>query len=155
MIDYFKGKWALHRRVSDGTYMQGNAILTPHSTHTLHYNEQGHFHTPTGVFEFFQHYLFCVTPHVNNHSLSEKTLNLMSLSLYFLEKDNRTSQGPPLSGKGRLFMTFNPKGKGLHTCKNDVYKGFFHHDHDNAFQLSFDVKGPRKNYSIITYYMRC
>lgn len=159
MIDYFKGNWELYRHISDGTHMQGQAILTPHHTmDTLYYKESGHFYTPSGVFDFFQDYLFMLTPlektPYNSPEKGHTLTHPMRLSLYFLEKKSITPSPPHNVEKGRLFMTFDSHGQGMHTCKNDVYKGFFHHEQQNTFQLSFNVNGPRKNYSMCTLYKR-
>lgn len=154
MHSSFEGEWSLHRTISDGTYMTGKAVLIKKIDQTLGYKEKGLFHTQRGILDFFQHYIFVLSPLLHPHyepAHDQRNEHIpFTLSLYFppkkeIEKD---------SSHKRLFMQFSPQGKGIHSCQNDLYQGSFNIMNKGSFALSFTVKGPRKDHRIHTLYTR-
>ncbi|MBX9976797.1 MAG: hypothetical protein K2X98_00910 [Alphaproteobacteria bacterium] len=144
MYNFFLGMnqdqnhWHLSRTLSDGGCMEGTAVFTPLTDkhEQLHYSEKGIFHQcshpllpPT---EFYQDYVY---------TFYEKNM----FSIHFSHEE------------GQKFMTFsttqNPS-LSTHVCKNDRYTGYFEQLTNDRFSLTYDVKGPRKNYRSVTHYLR-
>ncbi len=117
--------------------MRGQALFTPSSTTEKHlfYAEHGTHEGPFGVLDFFKNYIYEIkSPH--------------SFSLYFAAHEQ----------KGEHFMTFDgPLGSALtaeHMCEKDIYQGTFQRLGDRDFVMSYNVRGPKKDYSIITHCTR-
>ena len=56
---------------------------------------------------------------------------------------------------GRLFYTLTPINENAsidHLCGDDFYKGEWIYHNTHSFDLIWTVKGPRKNYRMVTQY---
>jgi len=78
---------------------------------------------------------------------------------YWYVQNNQTIS--KLFSDDRLFYTLHTKRKfdtiyahGKHQCAQDVYTALYLMKDSHHFRLIYTVKGPRKDYQIITHYTK-
>lgn len=133
----FEGSWKFHRVISTQGNAEGIAQFTPRKADKdcLDYREDGTFYANNGkTYKIFREYLY--------------RLEKDTISVYFAEKPPRLMHTLEF-----IFPTLK-SAKALHQCDCDLYEGFYEFDFPEAFNLSYSVKGPKKNYTISTRFER-
>ncbi|MEM7618568.1 MAG: DUF6314 family protein [Pseudomonadota bacterium] len=133
---FFIGEWSLLREIDPHGSFEGTATFTPINDNTLQYEEQGVLQLKEGhtLDDVTKRYLYKFEDEV--------------LFIYF-------DDGPD---KGRLFHQLEFDDQGLatatHDCPPDVYQTKMHLKSSDAFKIIHDVKGPRKDYKITSFYRK-
>lgn len=133
---FFAGEWSLSREIDPHGSFEGSAMFTQIDDNTLQYEEQGVLQLKEGytLDDVTKRYLYKFEDEV--------------LVIYF-------DDGPD---KGKLFhrLEFDEQGLALatHDCPPDVYQAKMHLKSSDAFEIIYDVKGPRKNYKITSLYKK-
>lgn len=133
-----QGKWALKRSTNGFGDMQGIAVFSPFIDQrpALLYREEGVFLTSQeGLFDFYREYIYFLAD--------------QKIDVYFSSK----------SIKQALFLSLTSSSSncsvtGAHTCKDDLYLATYQFLGDNTFTLHYDVKGPKKDFTIKTLFQR-
>ncbi len=136
----FQGDWSFTRNFSTGDYVSGTACFKMIETDLLHYLEHGLLTHHRGEFTIYQDYFYYWDGMENE------------IKVYF------SSNGKP----GNLFHTLvfqsaeaeNQVAVGHHLCKADYYKAIYQFISKHVFDLSYQVKGPAKDYVSITKYFK-
>lgn len=137
VLTYFSGSWRLKRQVTDQPLMFGEAQFTPNAT-------QAH------QLDFIEHISW----------LNAKGQQLQAQRAYCYR---RTDAGLAIDfadgiNAGALFLAFDfDRAHELtshHLCIADHYDGHFVFHSAQAFELSFQVIGPHKDYRIQTHFER-
>ncbi len=127
-----KGTWRITRSISDGSHLEGTAEFIPQGTH-LHYTESGTLHLPDGT-ELHAERSYIFAPRDGG------------FAVYFDEKPMRLFHEIMLDDHGR--------GAAEHMCGDDLYRSIYtFHDH-GGFTISHHVTGPKKEYEMVTEYVR-
>ncbi|MBI2707255.1 MAG: hypothetical protein HYX35_02945 [Proteobacteria bacterium] len=135
---FFQGTWTLERTTNGFGKMQGTASFFPFSDQlpALLYREEGTFLTPqANLFDFYKEYIYFF-----NHE---------QIEVYFASGE--TKQDLFLS------LTASPKddsATGTHLCEKDLYLATYRFLDNDTFTLHYDVKGPKKDLKIETYFKR-
>lgn len=139
------GLWSFNRQITDflsheKLQAHGEAHFTPTSLEgVLLYQEQGKMVHSNGYHDFQQSYFYLINGE-------------QKIEVYF-------SQYSP-SGElvmGDYFHSINLEGKSdqfNHMCGQDHYLGHMQLISETAFELSWQVQGPRKNYQLWTQYLK-
>lgn len=137
---FLHGHWQLNRSINGHGMMKGMASFLPlhEDPLTLLYREEGEHITHDGAsFSFFREYVYC--------------LNQVYLDVYFAHSQNR----------GRLLYSLVFSGNfkdclatGEHYCGKDIYAATYHFYDLNRFTLQYDIRGPKKNLKIQTFFQR-
>jgi Family of unknown function (DUF6314) len=137
------GNWSLKRTIPNGN-MVGEATFEAVETkiNTLFYHEQGWITfnlQPQQTLACHREYMYCYQCESD------------AIFIYFIE-DGETD---------RLFHTLQfslAKGistaAGIHLCKQDTYHVTYKTVDENAFEISYSVKGPKKDYTLYTVFKR-
>jgi Family of unknown function (DUF6314) len=138
-----QGVWSLNRRLGIQGHMQGMALFKAWREGVLYYREQGSVtFGRSKAFSAYRAYAYVydqgtIAVHFWD-SAREQPAGLL-YTLHFQSTPNASQV---------LVAT------GIHGCANDVYKArytFVSHEH---FQLTHQVQGPHKNYTIQTYFSK-
>ncbi|EAQ25135.1 MULTISPECIES: DUF6314 family protein [unclassified Roseovarius] len=129
ILNDFEGVWLIERdiRHADGTTAQftGRAVWRPDAAGALAYHESGQMLLASGLrFEGERRYVW-------THDLS----------VWFA--DGRFFHSVPASG-----------GDTRHWCDPDQYEGHYDFTEWPAFRVTWHVRGPRKDYRMVTRYRR-
>ena len=130
-----EGKWNFHRTISNYGIIEGAATFKKSAIepHLLHYREEGVLKREDG--EHFQVYRDYLYRYKNDR-----------ISVFFAEKTER------------LFhvLEFRDATTAVarHICSSDVYDATYKFRLEDEFELSYRVKGPKKDYSITTLFTR-
>jgi hypothetical protein len=131
------GSWSLNRLIAGQGSMQGVATFTPLGPDGLAYREQGQLRFPNGtVLEAEREYVFRARDR--------------GFDVFF-------KATPP-----RLFHTIDLAasddgvldGSADHLCNLDHYQSTYIFRPDGGFVIRHVVSGPRKDYTMVTTYMR-
>lgn len=134
VFDMLKGAWSYQRTISDYGTIDGEAVFALTEPDVLHYREKGLLQLTDGpVLEAHQEYVYRL----------EEDEHL--LSVYFRD--------------GRLFhhLAFGDDGRtasGDHLCKMDFYQAAYRFNGPEAFTLTYNVKGPKKDYVSETHFIK-
>jgi hypothetical protein len=147
LFDYFKGNWKLEREMlipeTKEVYAtaKGDARFDPtEAAAALLYGESGKLQMRDAQqqFPFFRHYRYMFTA--------------TGLDIYFQDELTQTF------GLYQRYI-FQPeqhrlRAEEVHVCNKDLYEGGFELAGANHFIHSSVVKGPKKDYVIVTHYTR-
>ncbi len=135
MIDFndlFKGKYAFQRQVTglfpDVLSFEGQAVFKQISPSRQTYEEFGSYLHNNQVIEFQTSYIY-------------EIISPQHCQVLFPD--------------GRLFYELFQNPQDIqHICGHDHYQGYFEVLSQNEWQLSWGIKGPRKDLKILTSYHR-
>jgi hypothetical protein len=139
LFTHLTGVWELRRRLGTQGHMRGIARFQPWRKGILHYQEQGSATFGNSrPFPAYRAYAY--------------VYNQGTIAVYFW--DQARQQPAELLHTLQFCFTNNSSqtlmAAGTHGCAEDVYKAryiFVNHDY---FQLTYQVHGPKKNYTIQT-----
>jgi Family of unknown function (DUF6314) len=146
MLQLFKqlrGVWKIERRLGTQGHMKGIAYFQPWGKGVLHYQEQGSTTLGNGkALASYRAYAYVydqgnIAVHFWDQQQRQPAGLLHTLQFHSTETTGQT-----------LVAT------GTHRCTDDVYQAcytFVHHQH---FRLTYQVQGPRKDYTIQTHFSR-
>ncbi len=128
-------KWSFHRAISNAGVAIGTAQFTLISENELFYEESGVFTTNSQVtLPITKQYYFVL----NSEGKIEK---------HFSQDAKKTG----------LFYVFSDKHTGDHLCVRDKYKAIYEFPDNEQFinfNLTYEVKGPSKDYSACTSFSK-
>lgn len=136
VLQQLVGEWELSREMPGESKAFGTASFTP-NVDSLLYHEDVVFCDADLQLVAYQKY--------------EYRLGKSGIDIYFVLGENA----------GKRFMslhiengTSGMRARDLHVCKDDEYTGIFEFRNPDCFVTRYDVKGPRKDYTIRTEYRR-
>lgn len=132
----FEGLWKIQRVISTGEKMAGTATFKPcaENPDTLKYHERGQLTTPSGIkFDVFRDYEY--------------------------RFDQKSNAIDVLFSDGRHFHTLIfghclKEAQGHHLCIKDNYNARYQFIDPETFELSYQVIGPKKDYSITSQFTK-
>ena len=136
IFHFLKGEWVLKREINPHGSFEGTAKFTLLDDMTLAYKEEGVLTLNAGnaLDDVTKRYIY--------------KLEGGGIAVYF-------NDGP---NKGNLFhhLEFDNNGIAITTydCPPDIYKTKMHLKFPDAFEIIYDVNGPKKQYRIKSYYER-
>lgn len=128
-----KGQWLIERRIDGIDRMSGMAEYRETSPGHLSYSEKGSHRIGQEILDFYQSYY----------------LRHFGRDLHVNFTDGRPFHSLSFQQDDHIL-----KAEALHLCGNDTYRGKYVFHNDNRFTVSWNVHGPRKNYTIETNYFR-
>lgn len=142
VFESLEGKWRFERDVSgkDGGKMQGTAVFRACDTGVLHYAEHGVFHQEGNPQPFKTHREYLYRMEENGQ-----------LCVYF--KDGESMEPARLFHE-IVFREGSRKATGGHYCKPDQYDAAYEFLSPKEFLITYQVKGPRKDYSSRTLFTK-
>lgn len=133
LFPLLKGRWTQRRTIKPGGHYTGFAQFEMVDDTTLTYHEEGTLTTDTG---------YCNIVHRDYVFKREGD----GIAVYFAET--------PL----RLFhhLTFDSQAmaKAEHACDPDHYTSLYHFTDATHLTITHQVRGPRKDYTMVTHYAR-
>ena len=154
LFNLLEGKWEISRNVINIGRLNGSAQFEKSNSNPNELN-----YTEVGIFEFYEN--------ANTFSASRKYIyrlvNDCDISVYFDDQANREQR---LFHKFDLIYANKPassdtdlvKISALHLCSEDIYKVNYEFkmnaDRMDEFNITYDVKGPNKNYISQTLFKR-
>ena len=136
LFDALEGAWALHRTIQPAGRFDGTARFERVDANTLQYRERGMLSLPDGPpIEGTREYIY--------------RLEGDRLCAYFPEEPPRLFQCMELqsAADGKAMA-----GEAKHRCAADDYNSSYEFHSDGTFRIVHEVKGPRKNYTLVTEY---
>lgn len=132
------GSWSFDRVIEGQGSMRGTATFTPLDTESLAYREQGRLRLLNGTeLEAEREYIFRKGDRGFDVFFKETPLRLFhTIAL-------AASDGGALGGSAG------------HLCNLDHYQSTYTFRHDGSFVVRHVVSGPRKDYTMVTTYVRC
>ncbi len=141
VLERLPGRWSLQRivegKASQQGSMQGVATFRPLGNGAMAYREEGRLRLPGGeAFDAFREYLYDRAPG--------------GFAVFFAETPRRLFHDVRLhqGGGGAL------AGAAEHLCGQDHYATRYAFHTDGRFVIRHDVRGPRKDYKMTTWYER-
>ena len=131
------GAWAIARRIAPEGALEGRAVFAPDGAGGLAYREEGRLRLAGGFTAAAERsYLFQSRP--------------AGFAVYFDETPPRLFHEVALTAvrDGRL------RGRARHLCADDLYLTRYAFLPDGRFVVRHRVRGPRKAYSLTTWYRR-
>lgn len=125
------GSWTFERVIRPGGSIKGTVEFLLKDPNTYSYKEEGTFlNERSEEFETSREYLYCYR---NN-----------TIEVLFSD------------GKSFLTLEFiSPQyAIGTHTCSEDNYEAFYSFLSPISFTVEYSVKGPRKEYEMLTFFTR-
>jgi len=128
------GEWYLARTVSTGETLTGKAVFKPLSELCLLMHEEGELELQNGTFVHASRDWYWHLPQADQLAITYDKCGLENY--HAMEMVARC---------GRWF------GEAKHLCGEDVYSGSYMFSND-GFEINHSVRGPQKNYSLISRY---
>lgn len=160
IFNLIQGTWKISRKIPGTGFLNGQAKFerNQNDLNKLFYSENGVFHFDDGksleaTKKYIYHYLnddiHVYFNEKNNENLEKIKNNTDQISSCFFHKFGiANSQQEPGETKLKL--------NALHLCINDEYRISYEFDLSNTdrFSITYDVKGPKKDYSSHTIFTR-
>jgi hypothetical protein len=131
------GSWAIERRVDDMATLTGSVNFERSAENEAVYHETGTLRLSTGY-----------------EAAAERKYIYRQcgdgLAVFFDERPPRLFHMVKLIRDGDGYLT----GEAEHICADDVYLTDYKFDSDTQFRVRHRVRGPRKDYTIITLYRK-
>lgn len=136
---WLEGTWSLSRQITGTGKMNGKAVFrleNPINLNRYHYREEGILTFLTNQsLNFHREYVY---EYDENHQI---------INVYFNEN--------PLKFFHKLqFSTDFKSADASHLCINDRYDAYYTFLNENQFGLQYRVKGPKKDYQIISTFTK-
>jgi hypothetical protein len=139
------GRWDFQRNITEAAlayHIFGSAEFSLRRKDVLRYQETGIFEINNISHNFFRNYEYVLQTDDN------------VIPVYFVENDHRANlfHAINLDICDEEFIAANAE----HLCINDQYKVQykFFRNNDEKFEIRYEVKGPAKDYVIVTTYLR-
>jgi hypothetical protein len=130
------GTWKIERSIEGHGTLAGEAVFAPTDDGMLAYRERGELRLDSGaVLTAEREYLFARRPG--------------GLSVFFAEKPPRLFHEVILTG-GEEYL----QATADHLCNADHYRSDYAFKADGSFVIRHVVRGPKKDYAIVTVYTR-
>lgn len=141
LFNQLQGTWQLERRWGMQGHMQGTARFQPWAQDILHYQEQG-----SAVFDN--------TKRVNAHRAYAYVYSQGEVAVHFWDQQRERPGALLHTLQFSPTETFNQHiaATALHHCAPDRYEAYYAFLSPQQFQLTYWVKGPRKDDVIQTYF---
>lgn len=140
LFESLKGVWELYRHW-DGIqgYMQGMAFFQPRASGVLSYQEQGRAtFRKDKTFLAYRTYTYVYEQDTIAVYLGDREQKQPARLLHTLQFHSARAVNTPLVATG------------THVCADDVYRACYTFVSSQHFQLTYQVHGPRKDYTIQT-----
>ncbi len=141
------GRWNLYRTITSPKFQPmtgaGKAIFENYqkdSSPSLLYKEELTLHLPSESIHASKEYIFRLIDNEISVFFNENPERFF----YTLKFDDQTTKDE------RLFQ----QAGGEHLCGNDNYRASYSFFNDNSFELTYQVSGPKKDYTMTTKYNR-
>jgi hypothetical protein len=160
IFNLLEGKWRINRFINGVGKLDGFALFEKCKNNELFYNENGQFTFDDSLksFEASQKYIYKYINQTKDDKIED------DIHVYFHNLADETNSrlfhkfGPC---KMQNFVTFND----IHYCGNDIYHVTYEFTKDSIdnilrendkfeFIITYDVKGPKKNYLSKTYFKK-
>lgn len=137
------GRWQLYRNIPNFGTFEGYASFkkTPDSQHVLFYQEEGTLKLTSGM------EVPASKEYVYRYQDGQ-------ISAFFLENGTYNRLFHTLQFESDIKETYPIKAEGYHRCKNDDYDAEYNFSSEDAFNLTYKVDGPSKNYSSMSFFKR-
>lgn len=133
IFDMLAGTWSYKRVISNYGTIDGKSVFALTEPDVLAYTEKGLLHLTDGpVLEAHQEYVY-------------RLEDGDRLAVYF--RDGRFFHEVSLADDGRT-------GTGDHLCKLDFYQAAYRFEGPEAFTVTYNVKGPKKDYVSETHFIK-
>ena len=131
------GAWTIERRVDDAATLTGSATFERSAANEAVYHEQGTLRLSTGYEASAERrYIYRQSPN--------------GLAVFFDERPPRLFHAVALvRGAGGCL-----EGAAEHACGDDLYLTDYKFDSGADFRICHRVRGPRKDYTMVTVYRR-
>lgn len=142
LFESLEGTWKLQRELGEQGNMQGIACFQPCGEGVLHYQEQGKATFNSNSFSSCREYAYvCKQGAIAVHFWDQKHRQPAGLlhKLHFHDAK---------AGIQALMAA------GTHECANDLYKAHYLFINPQQFQLTYQVQGPRKDYTLTSYFSK-
>lgn len=147
LFTHLSGVWELKRRLGTQGHMQGVARFQPWGPEVLYYQEKG-----TATFgnskalPAYRKYAYVICPRYNGSSLA----------VHFWDQVKEQPAGllHTLQCHGTQTASQVLVATGTHWCSDDVYKACYKFVNNKNFQLTYQVHGPHKDYTIQTHFSK-
>ena len=141
LFNHLRGRWQLKRHLGAQGYMQGVACFQTWGQGVLYYQEQGRVTlAKSKVFAAYRAYAYVYdqgTIAVHFWNPTQKQPDGLLHTLQFKS----------LAGQALV-------ATGTHWCADDVYKACYTFVNPTQFQLTYQVQGPHKAYTIQTHFSK-
>jgi hypothetical protein len=137
ILESLIGSWAIERRVDDMATLTGSVNFEPSAENEAVYHETGTLRLSTGY-----------------EAAAERKYIYRQcedgLAVFFDERPPRLFHMVRLARDGDGCLT----GEAEYICADDIYLTDYKFDSDTQFRVRHRVRGPRKDYTIITLYRK-
>jgi hypothetical protein len=143
LFEHLRGVWKLKRRLGTQGHMQGMARFQTWGQGVLHYQEQGRATFGNNqVLPAYRVYAY--------------VCDQGTIAVHFWDQERRQPAG--LLHTLRFHSTKTTSqvllATGTHGCADDVYKACYTFVNHQYFQLTYQVQGPHKDYTIQTHFSK-
>ena len=143
LFKHLQGSWQLKRRLGDQGYMQGIACFQPWGKGVLYYQEQGR--ATLGNSKAFP-----------THRTYAYVYDQGTIAVHFGDQKHKQPAGLLHTLQ---FHASEPVGQalvatGTHWCADDIYRACYLFVNPQQFQLTYQVQGPYKDYSIQAHFSK-
>ena len=130
------GSWSYEREFDNGSSGSGRACFERTNSNKLEYSEIGTLNlTTAAILKSKRKYYFIA--------------NKNKLEIYFFENPKTLFQSFELKSKGNTLI-----GKANHQCGSDHYASEYIFKSDGRFEITHEVRGPKKKYISKTIYSK-
>ena len=135
-MDVLRGEWEIVRRIPGTARLRGAAVFSSIGENRLAYKETGRLVLNNGqTTNAEREYIFTSAPG--------------GFDVFFNDRPERLFHEARIKEhKHKLVAT------GEHLCINDKYRARYQWYSNNKFSVSYRVKGPKKDYCMVTMYKR-
>jgi hypothetical protein len=135
-FERLNGRWLIHRSIDHQGFMEGLATFDRRRDGQADYHEEGRLHLAGGTFNAVRNYVY------------GRLAN--GFAVFFAETPLRLFHELHLNSGERGSL----HGQGHHACEKDVYWTDYEFVPDGRFVIRHRIRGPRKNYTMTTWYER-
>jgi Family of unknown function (DUF6314) len=143
LFTHLSGIWELKRRLGTQGHMQGLACFQPWGPQVLYYQEKGTATFGNGkAFPAYRKYAYVYAQG--------------TIAVYFWDQEKEQPAGLLHTLQYHSTQTTSQAlvATGTHWCSDDVYKACYTFVDNNHFQLTYQVYGPHKDYTIQTHFSK-
>ncbi len=143
LFKHLRGVWKLQRRLGTQGHMHGMACFQPWGPEVLYYQEKGTATFGNGkVLPAYRTYAYVYEQGI--------------IAVHFWDQAQRQPAGLLHTLQFHSAQTTSQAlvATGTHWCSDDIYKACYTFVNDNHFQLTYQVQGPQKDYTIQTHFSK-
>lgn len=143
LFESLRGTWQLQRHLGTQGHMQGVAYFRPYGEGILHYQEEGKATLgPGNTFAAHREYAYVYDQGTIAVCFWDKKQQQPARLLHPLQFYIPQATDPPLMATG------------THKCADDRYQAHYRFVNPKQFRLTYQVKGPRKDYVLTSYFSK-